>query len=123
MSGKKIFLDTNIILYLLAGDKTLATFLHEKQLFISVITELELLGYGNLEKKEETAIKNFIAECSVVNINSRIKELTIDTRKKYKNKLPDSIIMASSMYLGLPLLSADSDFKKVQELSLIHYEK
>ena len=45
MSGNKLFIDTNIVLYLLNGDQTLAELLHEKQLYISFITELELLAY------------------------------------------------------------------------------
>lgn len=43
MSGNKLFIDTNIALYLLNGDETLSTFLYGKELYISVITELELL--------------------------------------------------------------------------------
>lgn len=123
MNGTKLFLDTNIILYLLNGDKTIADFLHQKQLYISVITELELLGYKGINKQEETVIKNFITQCKIININSRIKELTINIRKTYGVKLPDSIIMASAIYLDLPLISADTDFKKVEELTLISYEK
>ena len=38
MSGNQLFLDTNIVLYLLNGDETLADFLQEKQLYISIIT-------------------------------------------------------------------------------------
>jgi predicted nucleic acid-binding protein len=41
MSGNKLFLDTNIILYLLNGDETVAEFINGKQLFISFITQLE----------------------------------------------------------------------------------
>ena len=41
MNGNNLFLDTNIILYLLNGDQTLADLLDGKKLYISVITELE----------------------------------------------------------------------------------
>lgn len=123
MSGNKLFLDTNIVLYLLAGDETLATFLDKKQLYISVITELELLGYSGITNEEEQVIKNFVSDCKVITINSNIKEETIRVRKTYKTKLPDSIIIATSLYLDLPLITSDTDFKKVDELSLIHYEK
>ncbi len=34
MSGRKLFLDTSIILYLLYGDETLAELLYMKQLYI-----------------------------------------------------------------------------------------
>jgi len=123
MSGNKIFLDTNIILYLLSGDNTIADLLHKKQLFISIITELELLAYKNLSLEEEKIIKEFINQCKVISISNFIKHETIRIRKLYHTKLPDSIIIASALYLDLPLITADSDFKKVSELSLIYYEK
>ena len=53
MNGNKLFLDTNIVLYLLNGDQTLATLLNNKQVYISIITELELLGYNGLTNEEE----------------------------------------------------------------------
>lgn len=123
MSGKKLFLDTNIVLYLLNGDETLAETLNQKQLYISIITELELLGYSGITENEEIVIREFISHCKVININNTIKNETIQVRKTYKTKLPDSIIIASALYLDLPLITADTDFKKVTELSLILYEK
>ncbi len=48
MNGTNLLIDSNIILYLLGGDKTLADFLSEKQLFISIITEMELLSFKGL---------------------------------------------------------------------------
>lgn len=122
MSGDKLFLDTNIVLYLLDGDQTLAELLNGKQLYISVITELELLGYDGLNQDEESIIVDFISQCRTININSRIKQETIRIRKNYKNKLPDSIIIATALYLDIPLITADSDFKKIDKLPLIYYE-
>jgi predicted nucleic acid-binding protein len=122
MSGNKLFLDTNVILYLLNGDDTLATFLNKKELYISVITELELLGYSGISKKEEKVIREFLDECKIISINDHIKEETIRIRKQFKTKLPDSIIAASCMYMGLPFITADEEFKKISELALILYE-
>ena len=48
MNGNKLFIDTNIILYLLNGDITLAEILNNKQIYISVITELELFSFRNI---------------------------------------------------------------------------
>jgi predicted nucleic acid-binding protein len=123
MNGNNIFLDTNIILYLLNGDDTLATFLNNKNLFISIITELELLAFDGITKKDEKIIRDFLSECKILDINSEIKEETIKIRKKYKTKLPDSIIIASAIYHNLPLISADFQFKKVNELLFVYYEK
>ena len=123
MNGNKLFLDTNIILYLLNGDETLAELLNQKQLYISVITELELLAYKGITAKEEKVIKEFVSQCKVININNNIKLETIRVRKTYKTKLPDSIIIASALYLDLPLITSDVEFKKVEELALVQYER
>jgi predicted nucleic acid-binding protein len=72
MNGNKLFLDTNIILYLLNGDKTLAELLNNKQLYISVITELELLAYKGITASEEKIIYDFVAQCKTININNAI---------------------------------------------------
>jgi predicted nucleic acid-binding protein len=123
MSGNKLFIDTNIALYLLAGDKTLAKLLNEKNLYLSFVTQLELLGFKGIAKKEERTIRDFIDQCTVIDINNRIKEQVIELRKSYQVKLPDCIIMASSIYLDVPMITADSDFKKVKELDLLFYLK
>lgn len=122
MNGSKLFLDTNIILYLLNGDETLAELLNGKQLYISVITELELLAYKGITPKEEKVIKEFVSQCKTISINSEVKKETIRIRKAYSTKLPDSIIIATALYLDLPLITSDIEFKKVDELTLIHYE-
>ena len=44
MIGNSIVLDTNIVLYLRNGDDELASILNQMQLYVSVITEIELLG-------------------------------------------------------------------------------
>jgi len=123
MSGDSIFLDTNVILYLLNGDKTLAEIIHEKQVFISFISEIELLSYKGISSKERVAVKKFIDDCTVIDVNSRIKELSIDIRRTNAIKLPDAVIASSASYLNIPLLTADKNFKKVKDLSLILYEQ
>jgi len=123
MSGNKIFLDTNIILYLLGGDETIAELLNGKQFYISFITQLELLSYSELNSQEEEIINDLLSNCVVLDINDDIKSKVIHLRKTRNLKLPDCIIIASSLYLNLPLITADEDFKKVEELNLILYEK
>ena len=60
MNGNNILLDTNTVLYFLSGDQTVADFIQEKKLFISIITELELLSYKNLTTKEIKVITAFL---------------------------------------------------------------
>jgi len=123
MSGNKIFLDTNILLYLLSGDETIAELLNGKQFYISFITQLELLGYTKLDKKQEEIILDLLSNCVIIDINDDIKARAIHFRKSKKIKLPDCIIVASALYLDLPIITADEEFKKVKELNLILYKK
>jgi hypothetical protein len=44
MNGNSLLIDTNIALYLFNGDTTLSFVLDGKKIYISFITELELLS-------------------------------------------------------------------------------
>lgn len=75
MSGNSIFLDTNIVLYLLSGDETIADFLNNKIVYLSFVTELELLGYKGINASEKLKIESLLAESTIIDINSEIKKL------------------------------------------------
>ena len=123
MNGDKLLVDTNTVLYLLNGDETLSDLLDGKDLYLSFISEIELLGYHKITSKEKQHIQSFIKECIVIDVNSEIKKGTIDIRNRYGNKLGDSLIAATSIYLGLPLVTSDKGFNKIKELDLILYQK
>ena len=110
------------MLYFLNGEKTLIPLLEEKNLFLSFITQLELLGNQNLKPGDILKIKQFISECTVIDITPAIKELVISIRKKYNMKLPDCIILATSLWLNMPLITADQDFKKIDIADLIYFQ-
>ena len=89
MNGNRFLLDTNAVLYILAGDETLAAFLNEKDLYLSIISELELLSYKKITQKETKAIASFLSELKIENISEEIKKHTIHIRKTTNLKLPD----------------------------------
>lgn len=122
MNGSKIFADTNILLYFLNGEEDVIEIFSNKEIFISFVSELEMLSYPNLSPDSEKIINEFLSQCTVININSEIKKATISLRKKYNLKLPDSIIAASASVLNLPILTADQQFRKIKSLEIILYE-
>jgi predicted nucleic acid-binding protein len=107
----------------LSGDKTLEGLLYENKLYVSFISELELLSYTQISSKERERIAAFLEECIIVDMNEHIKEETIRLRRTYKLKLPDSIVIGTGSYLGIPVMSADKEFKKVKGSRIIYYEK
>ena len=123
MSGSRLFVDTNILIYLLKGDSTLEAFLQDKHIYISFITEMELLGFANIIPQDEVQIKKLLSQCAIVDMEQGIKEMAIATRKNYRLKLPDSIIVASALFLDIPFITADKGLQRLEEtLGLIIYE-
>ena len=122
MSGNRLCVDTNILLYFLKGDQEVIEMISDKELVISFITELELLSFPKISPDSEDTFKGLLKNCQIVDIRPEIKELTIEFRRKSALKLPDSIVAATAFYSKLPLLTADREFRKVDELELIMYE-
>ena len=75
-----------------------------------------------LSYNEKEEIDLLLDSCFIAEINSEIKEITKDLMQRISIKLPDAIIAATSIYLDLPILSADSVFKKVPGLKFILLE-
>lgn len=123
MSGNKFMLDTNIVLYILNGDKVLAELLNGQELYISIISEMELLSYKSISRMESEKIKAFLKEFTIVNILEQIKLTAIEIKMKSNLKLPDSIIAATSSFLKIPLITSDKQFRTLKDFNLLYYEK
>jgi len=107
---------------LLSGSDTLENVLQGKDIYLSFITELELIGYKNISIKEEQQIQRLLNDCSILQITNPIKQNYIELRKKYTLKLADAIIAATALALNLPLITSDKQFKIIKGLNLISYQ-
>jgi predicted nucleic acid-binding protein len=88
---------------------------------LSFITELELLGYKDIKAKEESELLKLILECSVLPLIDQVKNKYIQLRKSHKIKLADAVVAATAIVTGIPLITADSDFKGISGLNLVTY--
>ena len=122
MSGNRLCVDTNILLYFLKGDQEVIEMISDKDLVISFITELELVSFPKISPDSEETIKGLLKNCQIIDINPEIKDGTVVFRRKSKLKLPDSIVAATAFCLKLPLLTADKQFRTIEELQIILYE-
>ena len=119
MNGFRIICDTNPLIYLLDGNKNISKILDGKQIYLSVITELELFGKPNLSVRDSKIIEVLLEECFIVDINPEIKYIYREIKEKYNLKLPDAIIAATAIYLDMPLLTFDKEFKNISHLKLM----
>jgi predicted nucleic acid-binding protein len=113
--------DTNFLVYIHEGNEIVENFL-DYNFGISFVSEIELLGFKGISENEEVKLKDLLNDCFYIDWNTKLKEKTIELRKKYTIKLPDAIIASTSITYGIPLVTADKGFSKIVELDLILLE-
>ncbi len=118
MNGSKYLADTNVLLYVIAGNTAVISYINE-EFYISEISEIELLGNKGITDIQLKYRSKIIDNCTVVGLSEYIKRITIQLKQSYTLKIPDAIIAATAIYLNIPLLTADKEFKKIKELDLI----
>jgi predicted nucleic acid-binding protein len=112
----KIIADTNILIYLLKNDLQLGHLLDKKTIYISYITDLELLSFPKISSNEIDIIKEAIANCNVIRYSEDLKDDLIFLRRKYNLSIPDAIIAATSFAYFIPLITTDKNFRRIKEI-------
>lgn len=121
MSGNKLVVDTNTIIYHLKGDLTVESLLTGKKIIVSFITEIELKSYPDLSSEQRNIIQHFLSLTEIVHSSALIAAEAIKIRIEKKLKTPDAIIVATAIALNLPLLSADKRLGGTSNLDLVTY--
>ena len=117
-------LDTNAILYYLKDDSNVVSIFREVfaqnvPVYISAVTELELFAFTNLTFEDESLIEELLGTLSVP-LDSRIARLAALVRRRYRLKVPDSVIAATAMFTGSTLLNRNTrDFRNIPNLLLL----
>ena len=112
--GSLTLLDTNILIYHANG--RLSFPLGAGSFAISVISEIEVLGFNGLTDIESDRLRQLVADLTVVPINDEIKEMAIELRQTTSLRLPDAIIVATAIVIGAELMTNDSNLIKVPGL-------
>lgn len=120
--GKGFLIDTNVIIDFsvmrlpLKGTEFLLKVIRSGSA-ISVITEMELLGFSNVPREMD----EFVETSTIFQLDQRVVRQTVAIRKKQKIKLPDAIIAATALVHGLTLITRNTkDFQKVKGLEVVN---
>ena len=81
--------------------------------------EIEILSYQGLTPADESMIHRFLSSHIIVGLEKDVRERTIALRKKYRLKLPDSMIAATAWNMRLALLTADRAFLRIEEIETV----
>ena len=93
--GSRVTLDSNLVIYEFRG--LLEITLPVTNVCVSVITEIELLGYPKLSEVEERQILGLLEKLEVIELDRRVTAEAIRLRRETKLKLPDAIIAATAI--------------------------
>jgi predicted nucleic acid-binding protein len=83
--------------------------LPRNNLFVSIITEMEVLAKPDMGPDEEEDIQNFLKSVTIIPISDEIKREAILIRREGspRLKLPDAIVAATAVILNARLVTAD----------------
>ena len=113
-----VVFDTNAFIYFIGGDSRLSPYSYST-IYISEFSEIELKGRFNITNAELEQLDKIFEDIVILTFNNEIKERAIKLRHKKKLKLPDALIVATAMWIDLPFITADKDFKNISSLKLI----
>lgn len=114
---ESIFADTNALIRLLGGDILVAELTDGKTVFISEMTEMELLCKPNQTKEQKQIIARVLADCIIVPFSPEIKRQAIKVRLTTRLRLIDAIIAATAMMLEMTILTNDEGFRSLKNMA------
>lgn len=123
MGQQEYLIDTNIAIASLGNalSSPAIEFVNTISPAISVISQIELLGWFHVSPADLISLQNFVSKATIFPLETRIIEQSITLRQHYKIKTPDAIIAATALVFDLILLTRNlSDFKQIPSLKLVN---
>lgn len=118
MNGFNFVADTNFLINVHEGKPETEPFL-DGLVIVSVISEIELLGWPKLSSSDKEKLSSLLNDCVIMELTAEIKNITIQLRQQNVVKTPDAIIAATAYFLQLPLVTSDKGFKKIKGIEII----
>lgn len=118
-----MILDSNILIYVVdPAYERLRDYIdkQERQLHISLITKLEVLGYHRLKWVDKIEIEQLLTTALLLPITDQVITEAIRLRQQRKRSLGDSIIAATALLYNQPILTNNTaDFEDIAGLQII----
>jgi predicted nucleic acid-binding protein len=130
MAESLLLIDTDVLIDFSRGIEQSREQLRELEkdhiLAISVVTQLELM-VGCENKRAFKSLQKFLADFSILHLNSSISDKTVELFEKYRLShgvlIPDMLIASTALTLEIPLMSKNrKDFRFIDKLDLVEYQ-
>lgn len=122
MRNERIAIDTNILLYILGGDADLSRLIAGRDVVASTMVRMEAMVYHGKDADHLGRVHQFLSRCQLEEIHRSVPDVAVELRLRYRLKLPDAVIAATAVHLGIPLITADKSFAKLKpEFEVVLY--
>lgn len=124
LSINTFLIDTNILIDYLAdalptSGVDIIEEIIEKKLNISVITQIEFLGWHGHTELSKIAAEEIVENASIIHLTPDIISDTIYLNQQMRVKTPDAVIASSSRVHHMTLITGnDSHFRKIPGVTL-----
>ncbi|MBK8341531.1 MAG: PIN domain-containing protein [Flavobacteriales bacterium] len=91
---------------------------------VSAMVRMEAMVYHGKDAGHLGQVHAFLLRCEMEEIHRSVQDVAVALRLRYKLKLPDAVIAATAIHLGIPLITADKTFAKLRpEFEVVVYGK
>jgi hypothetical protein len=120
-----VLLDTNVLVYHVAGDLAATRFLDEtiaqESFYLSILSMIEFLGWHGHTNDEFVKCKELIELATILPISKEVADKAIELRRAKRVKLVDAVIASTALMNNLSLVTTNiRDFKGIRDLQIIH---
>lgn len=129
-----VIIDTNIVIWYFSqptlpsesAQSAIAAALSSGAIFVASITIVELtylIDKNKIPSDLLAALRNALDEPAsavrLIDLNREISDAVVDIPRSVVADMPDRIVAATALYLGLPLITSDSDIRKLGNIETI----
>lgn len=110
-------LDTNILIGYLNDEERIVRQMQVwrgegTRLFISVVSEIEVLALPKLDSEMLSRIERFLGEFTVIPLDVQLAKLAAMVRREFRFNLGDSVVVATAHLTGSALVTQDRQILK-----------
>ena len=93
---------------------------NEKDLKVSIVSQIEVLGYHQLKQVEKSFLENFFNAISIIPLSDIVAAKAIELRQRKPLTLGDAIIAATALTYDLTLFTDNvKDYEGIKGLKIL----
>ncbi len=120
-----LLLDTNVLVYHVAGEPAATKFLEEtiarRSFCLSTLSVIEFLGWHGHTDEEFAECKGLIELATILSVSKEVADKAMELRRSKRIKLADAVVASTALVNNLKLVTGNvRDFRGIRDLQIIN---